>query len=80
MMFFELSITFSTFSETSIASLVLLLLTHNSVAGFPSTKFKILLFSTLDFIFAISPSITLPPEIEFFNSNVLKVFILIYDG
>ena len=51
----ELEITLLTFFETLRASLVLLLLTHISTAGFPSTNFKILLFSTLDFIFAISP-------------------------
>ena len=68
----ELEITLLTFFETLRASLVLLLLTHISTAGFPSTNFKILLFSTLDFIFAISPSKILAPEPEFFSSNFLK--------
>ena len=71
--FFALAITFSTFSETWRASLVLLLLTHNSTAGLPSTNFKTLPFSTLDFICAISSSVILPPELKFFNSNFLKV-------
>ena len=68
-----MSITFSTFSETSRASLVLLLLTHNSTAGFPSIDFKTLPFLTLDFISAISSSNILPPELEFFNSSFLNV-------
>ena len=72
-MFFTLEITFSTFSEITRASLVLLLLTHNSTAGLPSTNFKMLPFSTLDFISAISSSVILPPELEFFNSNFLNV-------
>ena len=72
-MFLELVRTSCIFFDTSRASLVLLLLTHSSTAGFPFTYFKTLLFATLDFIIATSFSNILPPEIEFLNSSALKV-------
>ena len=52
--FLDSEITLLTFSDTSRASLVLLLLTHNSTAGLLLTDFNILPCSSVEDILAIS--------------------------